>query len=150
MQTRITDDPSEAAAFILRGELVAFPTETVYGLGADVFSPQAVAKIFEAKGRPSDNPLIAHVGRQDQIDLLASEVPEVAETFVRCFFPGALTLVLPRRKEVPVLVAAGLPTIGIRMPRHPVAAAFLKAAGTPVAAPSANLSGRPSPTTWEA
>lgn len=150
MDTLITDQPDVAAACIQKGELAAFPTETVYGLGADAFNPEAVRKIFVAKGRPSDNPLIVHIGTISDIDRLTDSVSPVAQVFINHFFPGPLTLVLPRSASVPDITSAGLPTIGVRMPAHPIAQAFLLAAGTPVAAPSANLSGRPSPTTWEA
>ncbi len=150
MITLLTDSPEEAAGFIRRGELAAFPTETVYGLGADAFNAAAVQAIFSAKGRPSDNPLIVHVARREDIEALAEEVPEAARRLAVRFTPGPLTLILPRRSSVPDAVTAGLSTVGVRVPRHPVAHAFLKACGTPVAAPSANRSGRPSPTTWEA
>ena len=149
-ETLLTTDVHEAAALIRRGELVAFPTETVYGLGADAFNPEAVRKIFKAKGRPLDNPLIVHIVHLDQLAHLVRDVPEAARRFMERFFPGPLTLVLPRHPDVPDEVTAGLPTVGVRMPRHPVAQAFLEACGTPVAAPSANRSGRPSPTRWEA
>lgn len=149
-ETLLTTDVHEAAALIRRGELVAFPTETVYGLGADAFNPEAVRKIFKAKGRPLDNPLIVHIAHLDQLARLVRDVPEAARRFMERFFPGPLTLVLPRHPDVPDEVTAGLPTVGVRMPRHPVAQAFLEACGTPVAAPSANRSGRPSPTRWEA
>ena len=150
MQTLLTSDPAQAAALIRAGETAAFPTETVYGLGADLFSEAAVRKVFKAKGRPADNPLIAHVAEPEQVETLAARVPEVAQRLMDQFFPGPLTLVLPRRPDVPAIVSAGLATIGVRMPRHPVAQAFLEACERPVAAPSANRSGRPSPTTWQA
>ncbi|MFN6964228.1 MAG: L-threonylcarbamoyladenylate synthase [Pyrinomonadaceae bacterium] len=146
----MTTSPAEAAEFIRSGRLAAFPTETVYGLGADVFDAAAVERIFEAKRRPADNPLIAHVGAVDQIPLLARELSRDAERLIERFFPGPLTLVLPRAANVPDVATAGLDTIGVRMPRHDLARLFLTAAATPVAAPSANLSGRPSPTTWQA
>nr|WP_245771880.1 L-threonylcarbamoyladenylate synthase [Rhodothermus profundi] len=146
----LTQDVRQAAAWIRQGELVAFPTETVYGLGADAFNPTAVRKIFAAKERPRDNPLIVHIAHIHQLDRLVIDVPETAQRFMERFFPGPLTLVLPRHPAVPDEVTAGLPTVGVRMPRHPVARAFLEACGTPVAAPSANRSGRPSPTRWEA
>ncbi len=149
-ETLLTTDVHEAAALIHQGELVAFPTETVYGLGADAFNPEAVRKIFEAKGRPLDNPLIVHIAHFNQLARLVRDVPEAARRFMERFFPGPLTLVLPRHPDVPDEVTAGLPTVGVRMPRHPIAWAFLEACGTPVAAPSANRSGRPSPTRWEA
>lgn len=149
-KTILTISPAEAAAFIKKGGLVAFPTETVYGLGANVFDETAVKKIFEAKQRPADNPLIAHVGDRNQIGLLADEIPPAASQLVDKFFPGPLTVVLRKRGAVPETVTAGLDTIGVRMPGEKITREFLKECGTPVAAPSANISGRPSPTTWEA
>jgi len=150
METLLTADPKEAAAFIPRGGVVAFPTETVYGLGANVFDEAAIAKIFEAKRRPADNPLIAHVGDLSQFDALSDEITTYARKLIEAFFPGPLTVVVKRRACVPLIATAGLGTIGIRMPRHELARAFLAECGTPVVAPSANLSGRPSPTTWQA
>ena len=150
MQTVITKSLLEAAEFIERGGIVAFPTETVYGLGANVFDEQAIAKIFEAKQRPSDNPLIAHIASIEQIGQLATEVTETARKFIDMFFPGPLTIILKKAGAVPLIATAGLDTIGIRMPRFELAHEFLAACGTPVVAPSANLSGRPSPTTWQA
>lgn len=150
VQTVVTKSPAVAAEFIRQGGTVAFPTETVYGLGANVFDAQAVEKIFAAKRRPPDNPLIAHVGRVEDIKLLAAEVPAIAARFIRAFFPAPLTLVLPKAEKVPLIATAGLTTIGVRMPRHDLAARFLQSCGTPVVAPSANLSGKPSPTTWQA
>ncbi|MEZ4698920.1 MAG: L-threonylcarbamoyladenylate synthase [Rhodothermales bacterium] len=147
--TVLTDSPEEAAAYIRRGALAAFPTETVYGLGADVFQPAAIASIYAAKSRPADNPLIIHVADAADIDRVAASVPPVARALVEAFFPGPITLVLPRHPDVPDIVSAGLATVAVRMPSHPIARAFLEACGTPVAAPSANRSGRPSPTTWE-
>ncbi len=150
MKTTLTRSVKKAAGFILEAELVAFPTETVYGLGANLFSEQALKKIFLAKGRPADNPLIAHIFDLLQLDALVDRVPRAAERFIEAFFPGPLTLVLPKTQKVPTLATAGLDTLGVRMPRHPIASAFLKACGIPLAAPSANLSGRPSPTSWQA
>lgn len=150
MTTLRTTSPAEAAAFIRRGQTCAFPTETVYGLGADAFCEAAVRAIFEAKGRPPDNPLIVHVTRPDQVPHVAQRIPGAARQLMERFFPGPLTLVLPRHPDLPPVVTAGLDTVGVRMPRHPVAQAFLAACGTPVAAPSANRSGRPSPTSWQA
>ncbi len=150
MNTILTTSPTAAAEHIRRGGIVAFPTETVYGLGANVFDESAVARIFEAKRRPADNPLIAHISKLDQIDELASEATESATKLIDAFFPGPLTIVLRKRNEVPLIATAGLDTIGIRMPRFELANEFLKACGVPVVAPSANLSGRPSPTTWQA
>ena len=149
MQTLVTDRPEEAASWIDRGETVAFPTETVYGLGADAFDAAAVAKIFKAKGRPSDNPLIVHVAAPDRIGEVAREIDGTARMLIERFFPGPLTLVLKKRDAVPKIVSAGLPTIGVRCPSHPVASEFLKYCKHPVAAPSANVSGRPSPTDWK-
>lgn len=150
VKTVITDSHDEAASFIGDGGIVAFPTETVYGLGASVFDADAVSKIFEAKRRPADNPLIAHVANLEQISELAAEVGENARKFMGAFFPGPLTLVLPKSDRVPLIATAGLDTIGVRMPRHELAHRFLAACGVPVVAPSANLSGKPSPTTWQA
>lgn len=150
MKTRLTTSPEIAAGFIKRGEVVAFPTETVYGLGADLFNPSAIAKIFEAKGRPPDNPLIAHICSIDQIELLAYRLGKTARSLVEAFFPGPLTIVVRRKASVPLIVTGGLDTIGIRMPRHQVARALISQSGVALAAPSANVSGRPSPTTWNA
>ena len=150
MTTLLTDSPEEAASFVLAGEMAAFPTETVYGLGADAFCAAAVRKVFEAKGRPADNPLIAHVAEIGQIDRVADFSSGIARRLAARFFPGALTLVLPKRADVPLEVTAGLDTIGVRMPAQETARDFLRACGGPVAAPSANRSGRPSPTTWQA
>jgi L-threonylcarbamoyladenylate synthase len=146
----MTDSPLEAAEFIRGGGIVAFPTETVYGLGADVFDESAIVKIFEAKQRPPDNPLIVHISDRLQITMITNEVTGSAEKLIDTFFPGPLTVILRKRSEVPVIATAGLETVGIRMPANETARAFLVACRTPVAAPSANLSGRPSPTTWKA
>jgi L-threonylcarbamoyladenylate synthase len=150
MRTRITFSPSRAAGYLRRGDLVAFPTETVYGLGANLFDVEAIRKIFVAKGRPHDNPLIAHIATRAQISQVAATIPPLAVPLIERFFPGPLTVLLPRHERVPLEATAGLPTIGVRMPDHRLARRFLLACGVPVAAPSANLSGRPSPTTWEA
>jgi L-threonylcarbamoyladenylate synthase len=150
VQTVLTTSPAVAARFIREGGVVGFPTETVYGLGADVFNASAVEKVFEAKRRPGDNPLIAHISSLDQIKLLASRIPATASKLIDAFFPGPLTLVLPKADRVPLVATAGLDSIGIRMPRHELAREFLLHCETPVVAPSANLSGRPSPTTWQA
>jgi L-threonylcarbamoyladenylate synthase len=137
----------EAAADILRaGGLVGFPTETVYGLGANALSVAAVRGIFEAKGRPADDPVIVHLASAAELERVA--LPnQVAVRLAEHFWPGPLTLVLPKRPEVPAEVTAGLDTVGVRVPSHPVAQALLTAADLPIAAPSANLFGRPSPTT---
>ena len=150
MKTKITQSPSIAARFIQHGEVVAFPTETVYGLGANIFNEEAVKKIFLAKGRPADNPLIAHICEISQLDQITSGTPANATKLIEAFFPGPLTLVLPKNERVPSVATAELKTIGVRMPKDPVARQFLRACGMPVVAPSANLSGRPSPTTWQA
>ena len=138
---------SEAARLLCEGALVAFPTETVYGLGANALDADAVTAIFAAKGRPSDNPLIVHIADRDGLSGLVREIPEIAEKLMNTFWPGALTLVCHRHPDVPDVVTAGLDTVAVRMPVHPVALALIRAAGVPVAAPSANRSGRPSPTT---
>lgn len=136
-----------AASIIRNGGLVAFPTETVYGLGADAMNEGAVRKIFEAKGRPADNPCIVHVDGRDMLDRVARSVGVKAELLIQRFWPGPLTLVLERRPEVAMSVSAGLPTVAVRMPRNRIALELIRAARTPIAAPSANTSGRPSPTT---
>ena len=141
------EDVIERAASIIRaGGLVAFPTETVYGLGADAMNERAIERIFEAKGRPSDNPLIVHVDDREKLERVAVEVSEKAEILMEKFWPGPLTLVLKRGPEVPPPVSAGLPTVAVRMPASRIALALIRRARTPVAAPSANASGRPSPT----
>lgn len=136
-----------AADLIRQGKLVAFPTETVYGLGANAFDPAAVARIYEAKGRPSASPLIVHVASTEMAREVASEWPETAETLAGRYWPGPLTLVLPKQPRVPDIVTAGLPTVGIRVPAHPVALALIRLAGVPIAAPSANRFTGLSPTT---
>jgi len=148
--TTLTTSPTKAADHLRRGALVAFPTETVYGLGADAFQPDAVQGIFAAKGRPSDNPLIVHVRWREQIHRVASTVPSPAERLLAHFLPGPLTLILPKHPDLPSVVTAGLDTVGVRMPRLALTQQFLEACDTPVPAPSANRSGRPSPTSWEA
>ena len=137
---------AEAAARLRAGGLVAFPTETVYGLGAAALDAAAVAGIFTAKGRPSTDPVIVHLATIDDLPQVAADVPPVAGALARAFWPGALTLIVPKRAEVPAGVTAGLPTVAVRVPAHPVALALLRAAGVPVAAPSANRFSRPSPT----
>ncbi len=150
VKTIVTDSPDEAAWFVRAGDVAAFPTETVYGLGADAVDADAIRKVFEAKDRPSDNPLIVHVTDAAQVELVVDHISGPALRLMRRFFPGPLTLVLPKSDRIPSIVTAGLDTVGVRMPQHPVAHAFLEACGRPVAAPSANRSGRPSPTTWRA
>lgn len=136
----------EGAKLLRAGELVAFPTETVYGLGANGLDPQAVKQIFFAKGRPADNPLILHIAEIAQLERLVLEISEPAEKLINRFWPGPLTLVLKKRPIVPEQVTGGLDTVAVRMPVHPIARELIFAAQLPIAAPSANLSGRPSPT----
>jgi L-threonylcarbamoyladenylate synthase len=150
VKTILTRSPVEAAAVIRRGGLAAFPTETVYGLGADAFDEEAIGRIFSAKGRPADNPLIVHVASVEMIEHVAKNLNDTARMLVEKFFPGPLTLVVERADGIPAAASAGLETIGVRMPRLPLALEFLAACDRPVAAPSANLSGRPSPTSWRA
>lgn len=137
----------KAAKYILAGEVVGMPTETVYGLAANALDGQAVKKIFIAKGRPQDNPLIVHIADLKQMDNLVSFIPENAKKLADTFWPGPLTIILPKAECIPIEVSAGLDTVGIRFPNHKVAQNLIKAAGVPLAAPSANLSGRPSTTT---
>lgn len=137
----------EKAGEILRaGEVVAIPTETVYGLAANAYDGSAVSKIFKAKGRPQDNPLIVHIAKVETLSDLVAEVPKAAKKLAAAFWPGPLTIILPKSEKIPDAVSAGLPTVAVRMPSHPVAHAVIEAAGVPLAAPSANLSGSPSPT----
>ncbi|HYL35490.1 MAG TPA: L-threonylcarbamoyladenylate synthase [Bryobacteraceae bacterium] len=138
-----------AAALIRAGELVAFPTETVYGLGANALDAAAVERIYAAKGRPPSSPLIVHVDSIELARSLVREWPEKAEVLARRFWPGPLTLVLPKRPHIPDRLTAGLDTVGIRMPAHPIALALIKEAGLPLAAPSANRFAQLSPTTAE-
>jgi L-threonylcarbamoyladenylate synthase len=137
----------EAAATLRAGGLVAFPTETVYGLGAHALDADAVRRIFAAKGRPADNPLIVHLGAAADLDTVVASVSPLARRLAARYWPGPLTLVLPAAPEVPAVTRGGLATVAVRVPDHPVALRLLRAAGVPVAAPSANRSGRPSPTT---
>jgi L-threonylcarbamoyladenylate synthase len=138
---------SEAAAKIRAGELVAFPTETVYGLGANALDAAAIGKIFELKGRPATSPLIVHVASIEGARDIAAEWPPLADELARRWWPGPLTLVLPKKSVIPGIVTAGLPTVGIRMPNHPMALELIKEAGVPIAAPSANRFAGLSPTT---
>ncbi len=136
----------EAAAIIKAGGLVAIPTETVYGLGANALNPEAVKRIFEAKGRPQDNPLIIHVVDAQQTENYAKDIPAEYYELCRRFSPGPLTVILKKKDCIPMETSGGLDTVAVRIPSHPVARAIIAAAGVPVAAPSANLSGKPSPT----
>lgn len=138
-----------AARTLKDGGLVVFPTETVYGLGANALDAEAVSKIFEAKGRPADNPLIVHISDYDMLSGLALEIPDKAKILMDNFWPGPLTVILKASEKIPREVTAGLDTVGIRMPSNAVARELIAKAGVPVAAPSANLSGKPSPTTFE-
>lgn len=153
--TKITDLQSgqeqiEQAGRILReGGIVAIPTETVYGLGANALNGQAVKKIFEAKGRPQDNPLIVHIADFEQLAPLVKEVPDSAKLLAEHFWPGPLTMIFSKADCIPTETSGGLDTVAVRFPSHPVAQAIIRAAGVPIAAPSANLSGKPSPTTAE-
>ena len=135
-----------AAQLLRQGDLVALPTETVYGIAADARNGQAVHKIFEAKGRPQDNPLIVHICGMEMLQGIVAEVPPRAEKLAAAFWPGPLTMVMPRGREVSEVTCAGLDTVGVRMPSHPVVQAVIRASGVAFAAPSANLSGKPSPT----
>ncbi len=149
MQAVTGSDVSQAGAWIRRGGLVAFPTETVYGLGANALDPAAAARIFEAKRRPHFDPLIVHVAKLEELKPLVADFPPLAEELAANFWPGPLTLVLPKSPKVPDLVTSGLSTVAVRIPRHPLAVRLLEAAQVPVAAPSANRFGRLSPTRAE-
>jgi len=149
LNTIVLDDISQAAEILRRGGLVAFSTETVFGLGADATNISALAKLFAAKGRPSDNPLIVHVAEVDQWPIVARTMPEVAERLLAKFAPGPLTVVLPKHSSICDSVTAGLDTVGLRIPNHSQARSLIAAAGVPIAAPSANRSGLPSGTTWQ-
>lgn len=145
---RLTEFDIEAAAAILKeGGLVGIPTETVYGLGANGLKPEAVTHIFEAKGRPQDNPLILHIPAADWLERYCEDIPDVAYELAKQFWPGPMTVILKRQDNVPDVVTAGLDTVGMRCPDHAVCRAIIEAADIPVAAPSGNTSGRPSPTT---
>ncbi len=142
-------DIEAAASLITEGKVVGMPTETVYGLAADATNEDAVKKIFEAKGRPADNPLIVHVSSFDMIYDLVSHIPPLAEILAKKFWPGPLTMIMPKSDKIPNVTSGGLDTVGIRLPSHPVAQALINASKKPLAAPSANLSGSPSPTNCE-
>lgn len=145
-QNNFSEAIERAGQIIKKGGLVAFPTETVYGLGADGMREEAAAKIYAAKNRPSDNPLILHIWNKDQLTDFVAEVPEAARKLMDAYWPGPLTMIFKKKPQVPYGTTGGLDTVAVRMPDHPVAAALIRAAGTPIAAPSANTSGRPSPT----
>lgn len=150
VNTQIIEDTCVAAQALQSGLLVAFPTETVFGLGADATNPKAIARLFMAKGRPSDNPLIVHLGSIDHLSLAAEMVTESAQVLLEKFSPGPLTVVVPKHPSLASAVTAGRETVGIRIPNHPQALELLQRCNRPVAAPSANWSGRPSCTTWQA
>ncbi len=139
----------QAARFIIEGQTVVFPTETVYGIGADAFNAGAVKKIFETKNRPQDNPLIVHIATFEQFMEISSMADEQLLEVLRKFWPGPLTVIVPHKGNIPAIVTAGLPTVGIRMPGHKVTREIIKESGRPVAAPSANFSGEPSSTRFE-
>lgn len=151
METRILgtseEDIERAAEIIRQGGLVAFPTETVYGLGADALNPEAVGKVYAAKGRPSDNPMNVHISSKDDLTRLTFEITEDMKKLADVFWPGPLTMVVPARPVVPKVTTGGLDTVAVRMPSDLTAASLITASGVPIAAPSANLSGKPSPTT---
>lgn len=140
------EEIAQAAACLLEGKLVAFPTETVYGLGANAFDPKAIESIFIAKGRPFQDPLIVHIASQEMFSQIARQIPPAARHLAERFWPGPLTLVLPRHPRIPPMVSAGRNTVAVRMPSHPIALALIEHAGVPVAAPSANRFGHTSPT----
>lgn len=151
METKLLTEKEEdlltAAGLLKKGEVVGIPTETVYGLAADAYNESAVAKIFAAKGRPQDNPLIVHIAAPEALDTVAENIPEIARKLAEKFWPGPLTMVLPKKKNLPMATSGGLDTVGVRMPSHSTARKIIELSGTPLAAPSANLSGSPSPTT---
>ena len=149
LSAREPGTPALAAELIKRGELVAIPTETVYGLGANGLDEAAVAKIFEAKGRPQDNPMILHICGPEQIELFCHHIPQKAYDLARTYWPGPLTMVLPARDSVPRRTTAGLDTVAVRCPDNAVTREIIRLSGVPIAAPSANLSGKPSTTTAE-
>ena len=146
-QTPADPGVAEAARILREGGIVAIPTETVYGLAANAYDANAIVRVFEAKGRPQDNPLIVHISAFDQLADLVTDIPDEAKKLADAFWPGPLTMVLPRSDRLPACVSAGLDTVAVRMPSHPVARAVIDQSGCPLAAPSANRSGRPSPTT---
>ena len=151
METKLLSDHAEdllkAAELLRNGAVVGMPTETVYGLAADARNPEAVRQIFAAKGRPADNPLIVHIADMEALKVLASEVPEKARLLADRFWPGPLTMIMPKSDAVPYATTGGLDTVAIRMPSHPTAYELIRSSGVYIAAPSANTSGRPSPTT---
>ena len=153
MFTRIfgttTEEIKQAAEVIKEGGLVAFPTETVYGLGADALNPEAVGKVYAAKGRPSDNPMIVHISSKDDMIKLTYEITADIQKLMNAFWPGPLTMVVPAREIIPKVTTGGLDTVAIRMPKEPIALELIRISQTPLAGPSANLSGKPSPTSYK-
>ncbi len=151
MKTRLLKDTEEdiriAAKIIEQGGLVAFPTETVYGLGANAMDADAVRKIYEAKGRPADNPTIVHIAEREELGQVTFLVTEDMKTLMDRFWPGPMTMIVPRGEYIPYVTTGNLETVGVRMPENEVARELIRRSGCPIAAPSANLSGRPSPTT---
>lgn len=151
METKLLSDCAsdllEAAQLLKQGKVVGIPTETVYGLAADARNPEAVRQIFAAKGRPADNPLIVHIAKMEELQTIAAAVPDLAFELAKRFWPGPLTMILPKHPSIPEITSGGLDSVGIRMPSHPVASALITLSGVPIAAPSANISGYPSPTT---
>ena len=151
METKLlsnsTADLQEAAHLLKEGNVVGIPTETVYGLAADARNPEAVRQIFAAKGRPADNPLIVHIAKLEELESVAVSVPELALKLAEKFWPGPLTMILPKHPSIPAITSGGLDTVGVRMPSHLVARKLIELSGVPIAAPSANISGYPSPTT---
>ena len=143
------EDIAKAGEIVANGGLVAFPTETVYGLGADAFDPEAVENIYVVKGRPADNPSIVHISTREQMKLLTPEITPMMKRVMDAFWPGPVTMICPKTYEVPYVTTGGLESVGIRMPSNEAARALIDAAGCPIAAPSANLSGKPSPTSAE-
>ncbi|MBQ9959909.1 MAG: threonylcarbamoyl-AMP synthase [Oscillospiraceae bacterium] len=146
-EENIAEAAQKAAALLNDGQLVAIPTETVYGLAAAIGWDEALRQVFAVKGRPQDNPVIVHISSLDMLRVVASEVPQSALTLADAFWPGPLTMILPKSELVSSVITCGMDTVAVRFPAHPVARAVIEAAGVPIAAPSANLSGKPSPTT---
>lgn len=146
MKTKRLTSIDGAVSLLQRGEVVAFPTETVYGLGADATSDKSISEIFAAKGRPNDNPLIVHIGSMEQLDGVVSDISDISKELMNAFWPGPLTIILPKKEGFSDVATAGLDGVGVRMPSHPIALALLKAVNLPIVAPSANISGKPSPT----
>ncbi|MBS3905251.1 MAG: threonylcarbamoyl-AMP synthase [Simkania sp.] len=149
MQTLKPSELALAAEHLLQAELVAFPTETVYGLGAPIFNDKAISKIFTAKNRPADNPLIAHIANISDVERIAINIPQEFYQLASVFWPGSLSILLEAHSDVPLIARAGLPTIAVRMPAHPLALSLITLVGQPLVAPSANLSGKPSATSVE-